>query len=699
VGPSRRRDGLTSPNPSLPLSPALGRLAHGARAARIDPTDALVVAVHDAAVAAEVPPSWFGPLGERPDRPDLRAAWARALADTGGPTVDRGHPDGGEHRSLLALAWPEARPAGPTGSDDHTAGPGLAAPDAGWAPEWFGALHEALLPADLRHTRGVHYTPSAVAAALVQLALGGAGPTVLDGTDGVLDPSCGGGAFLLAAARRLHARGVEAADVLAVLHGIDLDPLAADVAVATLRAWAISAGWPGPRRGEGGEAQPAGPWVRVGDALDPAVGWTGPSGGAPGAIVGNPPFGGQLGGRTARTSAGRRQARGRLGRAAGYADTAALFLHRAAHEVAPTGVVALLQPLSFLAARDTAPVRDAIEAALVALWVGDGREFAADVHVCAPVLRPSGSATPVRPSAEPVGSVAVQRGVGVELSTVGAVPRTRLSGTALGSWAPLWATAAGVPDVELQGRACLGEWCSASAGFRDEFYALAPLVHDDPEPRPERPPAPGQLRVLTSGLVDAGGTAWGARPARLAGRRLEAPLLERAAAEASPERRLRAVVPLRARPKVVVATQSRVVEAVVDDDGRFWPSVPLITVTLRPELDDAEHRWLVAAALMAPPITAWALRTAGGTALTPSAVKLAARQVLQVPLPTDHEAWSRGAGLLRDGVGPTGEGPSPALMAEVGRELIAAHGLGGPGAAELLAWWCARLVPARAPRR
>ncbi|HYF47309.1 MAG TPA: N-6 DNA methylase, partial [Acidimicrobiales bacterium] len=71
-----------------------------------------------------------------------------------------------------------------------------------------GLAHEALLaPAD-RKARGAHYTPPALADRLVAL-------TLPPRPERVLDPACGGGAFLLASARA----GVPE------LCGVELDPL------------------------------------------------------------------------------------------------------------------------------------------------------------------------------------------------------------------------------------------------------------------------------------------------------------------------------------------------------------------------------------------------------------------------------------------------------------------------------------------
>jgi hypothetical protein len=572
--------------------------------------------------------------------------------------------------------------------------------DGAVRPGDLGALHEAMLTGEHRHRRGVHYTPAPLAALLVDVALEVRRSADGTGTVGapsvVLDPSCGAGAFLVAAAEALHRDGLPAAEVLARLHGLEVDLHAAGLTVAVVRAWAVAHGWH--PEGDDGAGPRSGPHVRIADALDPSATWRTRLG-PPDLVAGNPPFAGQLSKGTARPAVQRRRADAALGAAAGYADGASLFLTRACTEVAPGGAVVLVQPASLLAARDTTSVRRALEPWLAALWVGEGGEFDAGVQVCAPVVvapDASAEAEPGRssaPSATAAGRPGDPRGVRVLCGPDGSdrtrVDRSRLRST--GSWAPLWAAAVGVPDVELDTARRLGSWCSATAGFRDEFYALAPLVTDDPAPCPSEPPEPGQVRVLTSGLVDPAGTGWGVRSARLAGRRLDAPVLHLAAAASSPEKRLRAAMTVRSRPKVVLATQSRVLEAVVDDDGRWWPSVPLITVLLRDELDDVDHRWMVAAALMAPPVTAWALCVAGGTALTPTAVKLAARQVLDVPLPVDDDLWRRAATALRGASRAASTGPDLDALTAVGTTMCDAYGLDRDAGAHVTAWWRARL--------
>jgi hypothetical protein len=542
-------------------------------------------------------------------------------------------------------------------------------------PDRLGAVHQVLVADGERRARGVHYTPGRAADEIVALALARWFESDAAVLPEVCDPSCGGGAFLLAAARALVGRGHPVEAVVPRLHGIEVDPLAALVAVAAVGAWVATV--------RPGGAEVGLPDVCTGDALgdDP---WA-RLGRRPDVVVGNPPFGGQLTRRTARRGDEVVDAGRRLGRPAGYADTAALFLARALDEVATPGVVALLQPLSLLATRDAGVVRDRVGVGrLRDLWVPSGRLFDAAVAVCAPIVTTTDRPPGAHDGPDASGAVAV---VGDGRRSL-AVPRHRLAGRS--TWSPLWAAVAGVPEVDLDPAVTVGDWCRATAGFRDEFYAVAALVAEDPAPDLIGPPSPGRSRVLTAGLVDPGATGWGRRPARLGGRRFAAPVLDVAAAAASPERRLAAVVAARCAPKVVVATQTRVVEAVVDDDGRYWPSVPLVSITLRIGRDDAHHRWSVAAALMAPPVTAWVLHEVGGAARSPGAVKVSARQVLTVPLPVDHGAWREGTNLLRRAE------PSPparrAALVEAAGALTAAYGVTGRDAAQLIDWWGSRLV-------
>jgi methylase of polypeptide subunit release factors len=637
--------------------------------------------------------------------PGARPVWgrlaARAQVELRAAGVDEGTlAELAGHLSLLAEPVPGAPGAGAPTEQSELQRTGS-----------LGELHEALLDDDHRRRRGVHYTPLPVAVSLVARARGVSLAAVGDEAVGdaveggrvplVGDPSCGGGVFLVAAAEHLASAGHEPADVVAALHGIDLDPVAVEVARVALVGWAA-------RAGLGGEALVAAAVglaerIVVGDALVDR--W--PGEGRLDLVVGNPPFAGQLARTTARDAAAADAARALLGGASpGYADTAGLFLVRAALAGAPGARISLIQPLSFLGSRHAGVVRHRLDelAVLREVWIAGERVFGAAVDVCAPVLEVVDALSSAREAAAEGGrrSGSVRVGLGSDDAPVATVARSRLA--AVGSWAPLVAAAAGVPAIDLDSPDHLGSWARATAGFRDEFYALVPFVHDVADIDAGTGAGAGRAaialpvdnaRLITAGLVDPGRTRWGVIPTRFAGRRFAAPAVDVAALRtwsASPDgdRRLAAWAEGRLRPKVVVATQTRVVEAAVDDDGTWWPSVPVISIVLDPDRDDDEHRWMVAAALMAPPVVAWAAERSAGTAMAAHALRLSARQLAEVPLPVDVDAWREGASILRGVAGADDLDGERRLLAAAGNALTEAHDLRGTPAADVLRWWADR---------
>ena len=448
-----------------------------------------------------------------------------------------------------------------------------AAPRAG-EPEELGELLETTLTRRERQTGGAHYTPRPLARELVGRALAGrARPTVGD-------PSCGGGALLLAAARVLAERGEEPLEIVDRLWGMDVDPVAVATTEVALALWAGAAPVPG--------------HLLVGDALLQVPGWPPLD-----VAVGNPPFLSQLDAGTTRGAATADRLRQRFGAAVrAYTDAAGLFLLVACDLVAPGGTVALLQPQSVLGARDATGVRDAVAAQgrVVEVWIPADPGFSASVDVCVPLIE------------------------------VGAPEASH-------SWSRHLARANGVPIVELPAGSTVGEVAITTAAFRSEYYGMVDHVH-------EQASCPAGAPLVTTGLIDLGGCAWGERRARIGGRSWTHPVLDVAALEgraADWVRRTRV-------PKILVATQTRVVEVVVDDDGAWVPGVPLVVVLPAPD-----QRWPVAAALASPAVTAWLLQQAAGTALTSTALKVSASLLRSVPLPTDADAWALGAAALRQG--------------------------------------------------
>jgi len=83
---------------------------------------------------------------------------------------------------------------------------------------------------------------------------------------------------------------------------------------------------------------------------------------------------------------------------------------------------------------------------------------------------------------------------------------------------------------------------------------------------------------------------------------------------------------------------------VVDETGGLVPGVPLIAVLAPPG-----RLAPLAAALASPAVTAWALHRVAGTALSPTALKVTASLLREVPLPIDHGAWAAGATAFEAG--------------------------------------------------
>jgi hypothetical protein len=230
----------------------------------------------------------------------------------------------------------------------------------------------------------------------------------------------------------------------------------------------------------------------------------------------------------------------------------------------------------------------------------------------------------------------------------------------------------------------LGELVSATAGFRDEYYGMVAACREALPAERSDPLGAEVGRVITVGAVDPLLVAWGNKPFRFGGARWTHPVVDRAALPPKVQRwfdRLR-------RPKVLLATQAKLLEPVVDRSGDMVPATPVIAVLAEPDELDR-----VTAVLLAPPVVLWAWRQWFGAALSVDAVKLAAKQVGELPLPADSEAWNEATALLSD-TGWGGTGPNDAAAAwdqalEIATIMTEAY----EAEPEVLEWWKARLKP------
>jgi hypothetical protein len=137
--------------------------------------------------------------------------------------------------------------------------------------------------------------------------------------------------------------------------------------------------------------------------------------------------------------------------------------------------------------------------------------------------------------------------------------------------------------------------------------------------------------------------------------------------------------------KLLVATQTKVIEVAVDEIGDCVPLTPVIE--LRPP---DGWLWRVAAALTNPVATAVAWRLGAGSALAIDAIKLSARQILSLPVPLDDELWDRGAELAKaaaDAIA-AGSGERAALLRELAETMCEAY---RQPVEPLTGWWLARL--------
>jgi len=422
-----------------------------------------------------------------------------------------------------------------------------------------------------KRARGAFYTPAPLVAFLVEVAA-----ALGDAPRRVLDPACGDGRVLAACREKWPS---------AELVGWDLDP----GAVEATRARGIPAEQrDGLLEGEG-----------VFDL-----------------VIGNPPFLGQLQGNTVmapgRSEALRARFPGVLG---AYTDPAAMFLWRAA-ELAPAGVVALVQPLSTLAARDGRAIREALGPRMRGLWIAGAPVFEhTNVAVCVVGLGP--------------GDAPLRRWVGpgfTPLADAAAAPSAD-------TWTPLLPEGFGLPSFTEQSAGTLGNVATATADFRDEYYALAATV---------REAQPGDLPLVVSGHIDPGVCRWGSTSVRLGKQAWRSPAVP---PDTVLPGRLAGWIPRRRVPKVLLATQSRVLEAFADADGRYLPVTPVVTV----QPADPRDLWRILAVLLSPLATAWALREYGGTGMSGGAVKLSAKQVCLLPLPRHTAPWDHAAARLQAG--------------------------------------------------
>jgi hypothetical protein len=496
-----------------------------------------------------------------------------------------------------------------------------------------------------RARAGVVYTPWSVACELTQLAAP-VGP--------VCDPAMGSGVFLLATAEHQLASGLHPEAIAAGLYGADIDPVSVATARISLALWAW---W---RGGVRVDVRILGRNLVLADPLvERPKTW--PVGGFD-AVLGNPPFLGQLKNTTRRTPERTVALTERFGApAGGYVDDVLLFTLLATELVDDGGRIMLVMPESVLGSAAGALARHAVDACTVMthMWFGDSSTFStAAVDVVAPVwIRRARSECDDLP-------VALKGRSGVIANV--SPPRP-------GEWQTVLAAHGGVPTVVAKTSGTVSDFASVTADFRDRYYDLAQMVREGVDHQD------GPL-LATVGLVDP---LWFRTDTnvRFAKRTFTSPRVDIGAAPSELTRRWLAE---RMVPKLLVATQTRVIECLPDPDGELVPSTPLLIVVA----NNPDDLWLLAAALCSPYLSSRAAAVAAGTGLAVGSVRLRAAQVGDLALPAVHEPWSEAAELVRSA---HGQRPDPDLWARLGELMNKAYGLDDRS---LITWWLGQM-----PRR
>ena len=300
-------------------------------------------------------------------------------------------------------------------------------------------------------------------------------------------------------------------------------------------------------------------------------------------VIGNPPYLNQL---------SRLTSRGGSSKFGGgpYADAAAEFLALAIRLARPGGRVGLVLPQSLLATRDAAAIRTAVDgaAALRWMWWSNTRMFDASVRVWAGVWEVGGAQGEVR------------REFGPDFTELPPMPMPRTwSGLLTGS------------SAAAHNGPTLGTIATFTVDFRDQYYGLVGAVGDDEAGPP----------LITSGLIEPGRCLWGVRAVRFAKQHFAAPRV--AVERLSPA--LQRWAAARLVPKILIANQTKVIEAVHDMYGEWLPSVPVITcVTEQPER--------VLAVLGSDAANLWVRQHAAGSGLSATSVRLNPRLLASIPL-------------------------------------------------------------------
>ena len=330
-------------------------------------------------------------------------------------------------------------------------------------------------------------------------------------------------------------------------------------------------------------------------------------------VIANPPFSSPLSkrGPTAITEPG-----------SPYADLATRFWDLALELIRPEhGRIALILPQSILSSRDAENVRRHTESTCRLLWSwwSETPAFDAQITVCSVVFERS------------------QNPKGID-------------------WTGIVTDRLGLPPLpsRLSTSGTIAERARIRANFRDEYYGLAGCVTDTGSGPP----------LITSGLIDPGTCHWGRRTTRFAKQRFQAPRVDMDCLSDRFHRWAKSTL----APKVLVATQTRVLEAVSDPDGSWVPAVPVVRLEPLSQVTPDE----IAALLTSPIASRLMWSQSAGTGLSPKSLRVGVAGLSDLPWP---------AGGLRDAAEALNHGD----IAACGRLVHRAFDITEQGS--LTTWW------------
>lgn len=381
-------------------------------------------------------------------------------------------------------------------------------------------------------------------------------------------------------------------------------------------------------------------------------------------VIGNPPFLNQLEAETAMGPSELASVRDNFGASVGkMTNPSSVFMLIGQRLLAEGGSLLMIQPLSFLATAHSAGVRSLLASTnrVSAIWVCTEKIFDASVQVSAVHIDFSRDNGPT------------EIFFGRDFEKLGFINQEEWSAD---TWSMALSRAQGFPGILLDDDRCLESIASASAAFRDQYYGLVGSVVESGAEETM------YMRLATVGLVDPASLRWGQATTRFARSQFKRPvvILDKLDIE------MRNWAESMKCPKVMVATQTKVIECVVDETGEFLPGVPLVTIRC-----EAEEVWKVAAVLSAPPISLLAAHRHLGGGMSSDVLRVTAKELLALPLPTVEAPWVEAADFFRRAQSESEEDRRRHLLHNMGRLMCDAYRVSG---SEVFDWWESRL-----PRR